>query len=309
MVDASARHGHDADDGLRRFRESHDPGEQHLAEGRRQTTIGGILAGPEQFLDEERIAVRAPMDLGDEIVVRRCPEDRRQERRRLARVEAMKVEAFDPPASLEFGQPRQERVAPMKLVRTEGHDQHDPIGAQVPDEEGDGLARRRVGPMQILDDEQDRGRLRQSLEDARERRRAGGPGAIRSGCVRRLRLGRAERRHESRQLWSGAEPRTASSSSASSDRARVRSASTIGPYGTPPSPMSAQPPSSTRIPRPMAISVAARTSRDFPTPASPATSWWIGVPAAALSSARATASSSVARPTSVGLTRRRDIAR
>ena len=36
---------------------------------------------------------------------------------------------------------------------------------------------------------------------------------------------------------------------------------------------------------------------------------FIGVPATAPSSARATASSSVARPTSVGLTRRRDIAR
>ena len=146
VVDASARHGHDADDGLRRFRESHDPSEQHLAERRRQTTIGGVLTGPEQLLDEERVAVRAAMDLGGEVVVRRCPEDRRQERRRLARVEAMKVEAFDPPASLELGQPRQERMPPMELVRPERHDQHDPIGAQVPDEEGDGLARRRDRP-------------------------------------------------------------------------------------------------------------------------------------------------------------------
>ena len=78
----------------------------------------------------------------------------------------MKVEAFDPPASLELGQPRQERVAAMELVRPERHDQHDPVGAQVPDEEGDRLARRRVGPMQVLDDEQDRGLFRQSLENA-----------------------------------------------------------------------------------------------------------------------------------------------
>ncbi len=40
-------------------------------------------------------------------------------------------------------------------------------------------------------------------------------------------------------------------------------------------------------------SVASRTRRDLPTPASPAINWWIGAPAAALSRARAMASSSV----------------
>ena len=58
-----------------------------------------------------------------------------------------------------------------------------------------------------------------------------------------------------------------------------------------------------------AIVATSATSRDFPTPASPAMSWWIGDPAMARSSARPIAACSVARPTSVGLTRRRDIAR
>ena len=54
---------------------------------------------------------------------------------------------------------------------------------------------------------------------------------------------------------------------------------------------------------------ASATRRDLPTPASPATSWWTGAPAMALSRAGAIAASSVARPTSVGLTRRRGIDR
>ena len=62
------------------------------------------------------------------------------------------------------------------------------------------------------------------------------------------------------------------------------------------------------MPRAAAIAAASATRRDLPTPASPATSWWIGAPATALSSARAMAVNSVARPTSVGLTRRRGIA-
>ena len=65
----------------------------------------------------------------------------------------------------------------------------------------------------------------------------------------------------------------------------------------------------TRIPRADAIDATSATSRDLPTPASPAMSWWIGDPATARSSARPIAACSVARPTSVGLTRRRDIAR
>ena len=47
----------------------------------------------------------------------------------------------------------------MKLVRPEGHDQNDPLGPQVPDEECKRLAGGWVGPVQVLDDEQDRASL------------------------------------------------------------------------------------------------------------------------------------------------------
>ena len=126
---------------------------------------------------------------------------------------------------------------------------------EVADQEGDRLAGRRIGPVEVLDDEQDGRDLRQPLEHAQHgveqpglvrfglrspssRRRPGssdGTRRARSGLRRPERPPRARRRR-ARGPASG-------------------SASTIGPYGTPPSPMSAQPPSSTRIPRAAAIAV------------------------------------------------------
>ena len=249
MVDPPARDGRDPDHGLGGFGQGDDPGEQDLPEGRRQPAAGGVLAGPEQLLDEERVAVGAAMDLVGEVAGRRGPEDRRQQRLRLGRVEAAQVDPLDATAALELGQPRQERVAAMQLVGPECHDQHDAVGAELADEEGDGLAGRRIGPMEVLDDEQDRARCPTAAGGrprSASRSRAWCDSVWRRG---RRRGGRAERRHEPGQISGRAVPRTVSSSSASSVRASVRSASTIGPYGTPPSPMSAQPPCRTRIPR------------------------------------------------------------
>ena len=201
MVDPPARDGSDPDHGLGGFGQRDDPGEEHLPQGRWQPTARGFLACPEQFLDEERVAIRAAMDLIGEIGGRRRPEDRRQQRLGLGWFEAAQVDPLDATAALEFGQPRQERVAPVELVRPERHHQHDPVGAQVPDEERDGLAGRRVGPMEILDDEQDRGDLRQPLQHTEERVEQ--TGLVRFGLRRRLGHGcRAERRHEPGDLRS-----------------------------------------------------------------------------------------------------------
>ncbi len=98
VVDPPAGDGRDADDGLSRFGQGDDAGEEDLPERRRQATARGVLAGPEQFLDEERVAVGAAMDLVGEIAGRRRPEDRRQQRLGLGRVEAAQVDPLDPTA-------------------------------------------------------------------------------------------------------------------------------------------------------------------------------------------------------------------
>ena len=72
----------------------------------------------------------------------------------------------------------------------------------------------------------------------------------------------------------------------SRSRTRPRSASTIGPKGRPPSPMFAQPPVRTRMPRALAMVPSSAMSRDLPTPASPATSRWVAAASPTRSSVR-----------------------
>ena len=116
MVDPPARNGRHPDDGLGGFREGDDASEQDLPEGRRQATDRCVLAGPEQFLDEERVAIGAAMDLAGEIAGRRRTEDGRQQRLRFRLVEAAQVDPLDATATLELRKPRQERMATMELI-------------------------------------------------------------------------------------------------------------------------------------------------------------------------------------------------
>ena len=227
---------------------------------------------------------------------------------RRRRVEPIEVDAFDEAAPVEFGEPRQERMAPVQLVRPEGHDQDDPVVTELADQERDRLAGRRVGPVEVLDDEDDRLDLREPLEDPEDRVEHAWLECL--GLGSRVRpAGAAERRHQAREIVAGAADdgvedvrleRADERPQRFDDRAVWHAAVTdVGAaaddHAHPASRWRARTPRTTR--------------RDLPTPASPATSWWIGVPARALSSARRIAASSVARPTSVGLTRRRGIPR
>ena len=171
------------------------------------------------------------MDLVDEVGRRRLVEDRGQQGVGRRRVEPSEVDAFDQTAPVELGQPRQERMAAVELVGAEGHDQDDPVAPELADQERDRFARRRVGPVEVLDDEEDGVDLRQALEDAED--------GIEQARLDRLGLDGVATRPAgpsdgtSRARSSRAPPTTASSSSGSSVRASVRRASTIGPYGTP----------------------------------------------------------------------------
>ena len=184
VVDPPPGDGRHTDDGLRRLRQPHDPGEQDLAERRRQAT-GPVLAGHEQLLDEERIAVRAAMDVIGEVRCRRRPEDRGEQLPGLARRQALEVEALDVAAPADLGQPRQQRVAPMELVGPERHHEDDTICPQLAEEERDRVASRRVCPVEVLDDEEHGLGLRQPLERAEH-------GVEKAGLVR-LALRRARR--------------------------------------------------------------------------------------------------------------------
>ena len=98
-----------------------------------------------------------------------------------------------------------------------------------------------IGPVEVLDDEQDRpiSASRWSTPRTASSSRAWSDSVCGRACPSR---GRARATARGGRDPASADPTTVSSWSSSSSRASPRSASTIGPYGTPPSPMSAQPP-------------------------------------------------------------------
>ena len=67
MVDPSARDCGHADRRLGGLGQGDDPGQQDLAQGRRQAATLGVTPGAEQFLDEKRVAIGAAVDLFDEV--------------------------------------------------------------------------------------------------------------------------------------------------------------------------------------------------------------------------------------------------
>ena len=96
---------------------------------------------------------------------------------RLAMREREELDAFDAPASLELGDERQQRVAAVELVGAVGEQQHDRAVAQVADQEAEQVTGRPIGPVKVLDDEQQRAPLgdpgqdpEQELEQATLRR-------------------------------------------------------------------------------------------------------------------------------------------
>jgi hypothetical protein len=63
-----------------------------------------------------------------------------------------------------------QRVAAMDLVAAVRADEHQPLGAHAAQQRGEELQRRAVGPVQVLDREQDRRLARQALQQAEEDR-------------------------------------------------------------------------------------------------------------------------------------------
>ena len=227
-------------------------------------------------------------------------EDRREQRRDLVPVQADEVDPLDAAGPLELREPRQQRMAPVELVGAEGEEQQQRSGRT--------LRARKAIVSRVAASAQWRSSTTNS-----------------DGRASASRWSRPSSASSSRGAttpagWagSGAEPRAGTSrarsprapTTASSRRGGIqaaessRSASTIGRVREAAVADVRARAASTRMPRSAASERRSRTNRDLPTPASPATRRWTGVPARARSSARVAVSSSDARPTRTGLTRR-----
>ena len=138
----------------RRVRDSIPPdsGQEEVAQVRRERRPG-VHLGREQLLDQERVALRATGDRLHQGGRERLAADLLQESRHLAAVEPAQLDARRPAAALELRQDGKEGMAPVELVGAEGCDERRSPAAQASREVGEQLERGSVGPVDVLEHE------------------------------------------------------------------------------------------------------------------------------------------------------------
>ncbi len=162
------RHGEHPQQRARPLRQAFDPQQQRVAQGGGEaaTTVG---AGREQLLGKERVAFAAVEEALDHLGVRGGADDVGELRRHLAAVERGELQ---PPHVAPAGQLRQQRphrVAAVELVGAVGdHGQQPALVRQAGGEVGEEAAGRVVGPVGVVEPEDQRRFLGHRLQQAEQ---------------------------------------------------------------------------------------------------------------------------------------------
>ena len=174
VVHVAAAGGGDAYDGLRARVERVDAGQQHVAQRRRQP-LGALPGRRDELLGEERVALGAREDSVEQRLGRSFAEDSRQLFARLGARQAIERQPPRAGGGRHVGEEAAQALVAIDLVAAVRRDDEDALVAQPAREVGQQLERRAIGPVDVLDDEQDRRGRRcggEAVED--ERVKAGG---------------------------------------------------------------------------------------------------------------------------------------
>ena len=142
----------DSEQVLGRLGQRRDASQQDLAQGRREDTDRRV--GRQQLLDVEGVAIRPLGQLIDEAWWR-VDSNRSNELGDLWPVEREQFDPFDVASPLELGHERKQGMPSVKLVASVRRYEDDGP-AEVPPEVPEQGQRRRVRPMDVFDDEQQR---------------------------------------------------------------------------------------------------------------------------------------------------------
>ncbi len=306
-------------------RTGHPPRDRPPGRGRRRGASSAGLAssaprlGREDLLGEERIAVRSRQDRIDEARRRRrargSPRAARRSRSDRAGCNAIRSTRGRRSISVSqasSGWPRVEVVGPDR------GDDRQSLGTQVAGQEREQVASGRVGPVEILDDQDDGGCVDRAARAGRGSPRRSGPGASPPAGTatartptRRTARGRAGRARSppARSRHAAARPRpglpvTGGSRRSGRTAGRCRRAGRSSRPGR-----ASRGRGRRRTARPSARTPATSSAirRLLPIPASPSTSVSEGWPSAAAATAASSSASSTRRPTKTGLVTRPDI--
>ena len=135
--------------------EAGEPLQQHVAENGRKRLLAPF-GGRDELLGEEGIALRALADLVGPLCGQRHLGDRDEEPRDLVPAERLQRERHGLPRPQELRDEASQGALRLDLVTAIGrHQQHPPLAGRVR-EEGHEIQRRPVGPVQVLEHEDER---------------------------------------------------------------------------------------------------------------------------------------------------------
>ncbi len=119
-----------------------------------------------QFLDEERVALAEAMDLIDRRWVNGVTDDRGDKLGGATAIESGQVPLLGPSEANDLGQDGSQRVATRQFIEAIRSDEQHRVGPRRPRQEREQRPRRRVGPVQILEDHHHRSPMTEPLERA-----------------------------------------------------------------------------------------------------------------------------------------------
>ena len=174
----------------------------------RRLSVAATSSSAKNALPSDRRAMESTRD-GPQLIAR----DHADHLDELIALEPGQVDPVDPRLAFGLGQPAGQRMTAVQLVAAEGRDDEQALVPAGAGEEGKQVAGRAVGPVRVLDDEQDRVGRRRDGRGAAECPRRSGPGASRPGWTGsgrdRARSRARERAAPARTGWPRLPPRSA----------------------------------------------------------------------------------------------------
>jgi hypothetical protein len=161
-----AGHRHHGEHSAGRFGYGLDPTAEQIPQGGWEL----VRAGPdraEQLLGEERVALRPGEHRVSQLGRWRCAQDADQLRHGLGPVQPGQLHALDPVGAGQLGQVRAEALVARLVVAVGDHHQ-EPLAAQVPAQEREQVAGGPVGPVQVLQNQDQRGLLAQASQQSEQ---------------------------------------------------------------------------------------------------------------------------------------------
>ena len=168
FIDVRSGGRRDAEQVLGRGTQHLGPREEEISQ-RAGHRLAVQAVGRDQLFDEERVALGSLHHLGDQFDRRPLTRDGLELLGDVRRGERTQVDPLCMRGPAEFGEQRPQRVIAIEIVGAVARDHEETLIVEVVGQERQQVARGAIGPMEVLEDQDDRSILREVLEEREER--------------------------------------------------------------------------------------------------------------------------------------------